>query len=153
MQEAKSAAQAWRILRENRDKVLAALKQGTFVAIHLSNWGFLDRFAAFLDALGFYKSFEAFGDLRERVSIPAFFFLMVMTYKTLLGYDSFNILPQTLFASIAILYLMGFNALQIRNGFNQKGKTHPFDPEALSEFLQGHTQRHYLRWYTNLVLL
>jgi hypothetical protein len=153
MQEAKSAAQAWRILRENRDKVLAALKQGKFVAIHLSNWGFLDRFAAFLDALGFYKSFEAFGDLRERVSIPAFFFLMVMTYKTLLGYDSFNILPQTLFASIAILYLMGFNALQIRNGFNQKGKTHPFDPEALSEFLQGHTQRHYLRWYTNLVLL
>lgn len=153
MERVKNAGQVWRILRENRDKVLASLKEGKFVAIHLSTWGFLDKFAAFLDQLGFSMSFDAFGDPRERISIPAFFFLMAMTYKTLLGYDSFDILPKTLFASTAILYLMGFNAVQMRNGFNQKGTTRPFDPETLSEFFQGRPQTHYLRWYTDLVVL
>jgi hypothetical protein len=115
---------------------LAALKQGKFVAVHLSNWGFLDKFAAFLDEFKFYDSFEAFGNLRERVSIPVFFFMMVMTYKTLLGYDSFNILPQTLFASVAILQLLGFNAKQIREGFYKKqGKTGHFRSRSVKRVL------------------
>ena len=115
MDKVTNARQVWSILRENRDKVIAALKQGRFMAIHLSTWGFLDKFAAFLDHVGFYLSFDAFDDSRERSSIAPFFFLIVMTYKTLFGYNSFDALPPTLFASSALLRLMGFNAVQIKN--------------------------------------
>ena len=76
-----------------------------------------------------------------------------MTYKTLLGYTSFDALPQTLFANSGILRLMGFNAFQIRTGFNQKGVIRPFDPETLSEFFQRFTQTTYLRWSADLVRL
>jgi Transposase DDE domain len=76
-----------------------------------------------------------------------------MTFKTLLGYDSFNILPKTLFRSAALLRLMGFNAIQITQGFNQKGTVCPFDPDTLSQFLQSRTQTHYLRWLTDEVSL
>ena len=116
-------------------------------------WGFLDRFAAFLDQVGFPLSFDAFNDPRARSSIPEFFFLNVMTYKTLLGYVSFDSLPKTLFASSAVLRLMGFSAAQIKNGFNQKGAIRPFDPETLSEFFQRFTQTTYLRWYADVVRL
>jgi len=140
-------------MRENRDKVLAALKEGHFLAIHLSTWGFLDRFAAFLDQVGFYLSLEALGDARQSPSIHPFFFAIVMTFKTLLGYDSFNSLPTTLFRSAALLRLMGFNAVQISEGFNQKGTVRPFDPDTLSQFLQSRTQTHYLYWLTDVVTL
>jgi hypothetical protein len=148
---ARSAPQVWSLLRENRDKVIDALKHGWFVALHMSTWGFLDKFAAFLDQVGFYVSFAAFNDPRARSSIPEFFFLNVMTYKTLLGYDSFDALPKTLFANSGILRLLGFTAAQIRHGFNQKGVVRPFDPETLSEFFQRFTQTTYLRWYADLV--
>ncbi len=153
MDQAQSAPQVWCILRENRDKVIDALKHGWFVALHMSRWGFLDKFAAFLDQVGFYLSFAAFTDPRARRSIPEFFFLNVMTYKTLLGYASFDALPQTLFANTGILRLLGFTAAQIKNGFNQKGAIRPFDPETLSEFFQSFTQTTYLRWYADLVRL
>lgn len=149
----KSAAGVWCVLRENRDKVLAALTEGRFVALHLSTWGFLDKFAAFLEHVGFFVSLEAFGDQRDSPSIHPFFFMLVMTFKTLLGYDSFNILPVTLFRSAALLRLMGFNAIQIKQGFNQKGTVRPFDPDTLSQFLQTRTQTHYLLWLTDLVSL
>ena len=148
-----TAAGVWHILRENREKVLAALKEGRFIALHLSTWGFLDRFAAFLDALGFSLSFDALGDPRESPSIHPFFFMIVMIFKTLLGYDSFNILPKTLFRSPAVLRLMGFNAIQIKEGFNQKGTVCPFDPDTLSQFLQSRTQTHYLLWLTDEINL
>jgi hypothetical protein len=153
MDNAHSAPQVWSILRENRDRVISALKHGWFSAIHMSTWGFLDRFAAFLDQVGFPLSFDAFNDPRARSSIPEFFFLNVMTYKTLLGYVSFDSLPKTLFASSAVLRLMGFSAAQIKNGFNQKGAIRPFDPETLSEFFQRFTQTTYLRWYADVVRL
>jgi hypothetical protein len=153
MDNAHSAQQVWSILRENRDKVVSALKQGWFIAIHMSTWGFLDKFAAFLDQVGFYVSFDAFNDPRARSSIPEFFFLNVMTYKTLLGYVSFDSLPKTLFANSAVLRLMGFTAAQIKNGFNQKGVIRPFDPETLSEFFQHFGQTTYLRWYADVVRL
>ena len=70
MDTAQSAQQVWSILRENRDKVVDALKHGWFVALHMSTWGFLDKFAAFLDQVGFYSSFVAFTDPRARRSIP-----------------------------------------------------------------------------------
>jgi hypothetical protein len=76
-----------------------------------------------------------------------------MTFKTLLGYDSFNILPTTLFRSAALLRLMGFTAIQIKDGFNQKGTIRPFDPDTLSQFLQTRTQTHYLLWLTDVVSL
>jgi hypothetical protein len=76
-----------------------------------------------------------------------------MTFKTLLGYDSFNILPTTLFRSAALLRLMGFNAMQIKQGFNRKGTIRPFDPDTLSQFLQSRTQTHYLRWHADVVTL
>ena len=113
----------------------------------------MDRFAAFLDQVGFLLSLEAFGDPRQSPSIHPFFFSIVMTFKTLLGYDSFNMLPQTMFRSTALLRLMGFNAVQIKEGFNQKGHTRPFDPDTLSQFLQTRTQAHYLRWLTDVVTL
>ena len=151
MERVKDAAGVWCILRENRDKVMVALSEGHFLALHLATWGFLDKFAAFLDEVGFFLSLEAFGDPRDSPSIHPFFFMIVMTFKTLLGYDSFNVLPTTLFRSAAILRLMGFNALQIKDGFNQKGHVCPFDPDTLSQFLQTRTQTHYLRWLTDVV--
>jgi len=153
MEKAAHARQVWTILRENRDKVVAALKQGRFIAIHMSTWGFLDKFVAFLDQVGFYSSFDAFNDPRARSSIPPFFFLNAMTYKTLLGYGSFDSLPETLFGSSVLLRFMGFTAAQIKDGFNQKGTTRPFDPETLSEFFQRFTQTTYLRWYAHVVRL
>jgi hypothetical protein len=153
MDSAQSAQQVWSILRENRDKVVRALKQGWFVAIHMSTLGFLDKFAAFLDQVGFSVSFDAFNDPRARSSIAPLFFLNVMTYKTLLGFVSFDLLPQTLFANSGVLRLMGFSAAQIKNGFNQKGLSRPFDPETLSEFFQHFTHTTYLRWYADVVVL
>lgn len=151
MERVRDAAGVWCILRENRDKVMVALSEGRFLALHLATWGFLDKFAAFLDQIGFYLSLEAFGDPRNSPSIHPFFFMIVMTFKTLLGYDSFNVLPTTLFRSASLLRLMGFNAIQIKDGFNQKGHICPFDPDTLSQFLQTRTQTHYLRWLTDVV--
>jgi hypothetical protein len=153
MERASTARQVWSLLRENRDKVVAALKQGRFLAIHMSSWGFLDQFAAFLEQVGFYVSFDTFTDPRARQSIAPFFFLNAMTYKTLLGYGSFDALPQTLFRSSALLRLLGFTAAQIKDGFNQKGTVRPFDPETMSEFFQPFTQTTYLRWYADVVRL
>ena len=153
MDNVHTARTVWSILRESRDKVVAALKEGRFLAIHMSTWGFLDQFAAFLEQVGFYLSFDTFADPRARQSIAPFFFLNALTYKTLLGYNSFDSLPKTLFASSALLRLMGFTAAQIKNGFNQKGSIRPFDPETMSEFFQPFTQTTYLRWYGDVIRL
>jgi len=124
----------WQVFIENRAEVVAALERGECDGILPAARGFLDGFAQFLLASGVLSTLEAFPDGRQRRSIPIFFFCNVLIHRPLFSLPRLAPIERTLFRSPYILRQLGFNALQIRDGFYQSYRQrHPFTVEAIPE--------------------
>jgi hypothetical protein len=124
----------WWIFTENREAVIELLKAGECEGILPAARGFLDGFAEFSLAAGILEAFAAFPDERQRRTIPIFFFCHTLIYRSLFGLKRLAPIERTLFRSAYILRQLGFNALQIEQGFYQNTpERQPFTIEALCE--------------------
>lgn len=124
----------WRVFIENREAVIAALERGECEGILPAARGFMDGFAGFLLDSGILAAFAQFPDRRERRSIPIFFFCNTLVHRPLFHLKRMAPIAKTLFRSPYILRQLGFNALQIEQGFYQTPEgQHPFTVEAIPE--------------------
>ena len=124
----------WRVFIENRDEVITALERGECDGILPAARGFLDGFAGFLLEAGLLDLLAQFPDSRERRSIPMFFFCHTLIYRPLFTLKRLAPIERTLFRSPYILRQLGFNALQIQQGFyHTPAGQHPFTVGALAE--------------------
>jgi hypothetical protein len=136
----------WKVFVENREAVIEALKRGKCVGILPAARGFLDGFAEFLLEMGMLDTFESFPDQRKRRSIPIFFFCNSLLYRPLFHLDRVTPIETTLFRSPYILRQMGFNALQIEEGFYQTPEGQcPFTAEAILECFAKSTAEDFLQ--------
>jgi hypothetical protein len=129
-----NAEQNWRIFTENREAVIEALEEGRCDGILPAARGFLDGFAEFLLRAGILDDFKAFPDRRARRSIPIFFFCHTLVYRPLFKLKRLAPIERTLFRSPYILRTMGFNALQIEEGFYETPEgQRPFTARAIAD--------------------
>jgi len=124
-------------VHEDRERVVTLLEQGICDAILPAVPRLLDGFAQFLLDHGVMEYFERFPDARVRRSIPAFFFGHLLLVHRLLRLPSLRQLPAVLFRSAAVLRTLGFNLVQIEQGFYANGSQRPCDEEAIAEFFAG----------------
>jgi len=128
----------WQVFVENREAVLEALTRGECGGILPAARGFLDGFAEFLLEAGVMEAWEQFPDPRRRRSIPIFFFCNTLLYRPLFHLQRVTPIEHTLFRSPYILRQLGFNAMQIEQGFYHTPQgQHPFTAEALLECFAG----------------
>ena len=126
--------QTWQIFVENREAVVAALKEGKCDGILPAARGFLDAFAEFILDAQVLAVLTEFPDRRARRSIPIFFFCNTLVYRPLFRLLRLTHIGQVLFRSPYVLRQLGFNARQIQEGFYQtEGGQRPFDEEAIAE--------------------
>jgi len=135
----KPQERAWVLFEHNRERVVAALKEGRCDGILPAARTFFDGFAGFLHRSGCLPLFEQFPDHRERRSIAPFFFCHTMLYRPLFQISRLAQVGDTLFRSPFVLRLLGFNARQVQQGFYKGSGEKPFDPEALGEFFASAT--------------
>jgi hypothetical protein len=94
----------------------------------------VDGFAEFLLRAGILDDFKAFPDRRARRSIPIFFFCHTLLYRPLFHLKRLAPIERTLFRSPYILRKMGFNALQIEEGFYETPEgQRPFTARAIAD--------------------
>ena len=128
----------WQVFIENRAEVVAALERGECDGILPAARGFLDGFAQFMLESGVLSTLEAFPDGRQRRSIPIFFFCNTLIHRPLFSLTRLAPIERTLFRSPYVLRQLGFNALQIRDGFYRSyQQRHPFTVEAIPECFAG----------------
>lgn len=126
--------QDWRVFTENREAVIEQLKQGHCDGILPAARGFLDGFAEFLLRAGILDCFEAFPDRRARRTIAVFFFCHTLVYRPLFQLKRLAPIERTLFRSPYILRKLGFNALQIEEGFYDTPEAQrPFTAQAIAD--------------------
>lgn len=124
----------WQVFIENRAEVVAALERGECDGILPAARGFLDGFAQFLLESEMLSILEGFPDHRQRRSIPIFFFCNTLIHRPLFSLARLAPIERTLFRSPYVLRQLGFNALQVREGFYQSYRErHPFTVEAIPE--------------------
>jgi len=126
--------QIWRVFTENREAVIEQLRQGRCDGILPAARGFLDGFAEFLLRAGVLDCFAAFPDRRERRTIDIFFFCHSLVYRPLFHLKRLAPLERTLFRSPYILRKLGFNALQIEEGFYDAPEAErPFTAQTIAD--------------------
>jgi hypothetical protein len=114
--------------------VIAQLEQGHCDGILPAARGFLDGFAEFLLRAGILDCFAAFPDRRARRSIAMFFFCHTLVYRPLFQLKRLAPIERTLFRSPYILRTLGFNALQIEEGFYHTPEAQrPFTAQAIAD--------------------
>ena len=134
----------WRFAERNDQAVAQALYAGQAVdGVHtLDEAGLLDGFFAFLkesDVMAVWQSFRIDGV--QRIFIPTIYFVLLYGTRVLFGIESSNALPVLLFSNVAVMTLLGFNALDggqrddDRGQSQRTGHAHYFlmDPQTLAE--------------------
>lgn len=131
---AEEREQEWFVFVENREAVIAALKEGRCDGILPAARSFLDGFAEFCLRAGVLKAFEAFPDRRARRNIPMFFFCNTLVHRPLWHLPRLQPIEDTLFRSPYILRQLGFNARQIDEGFYHTAESaKPFTAGAIAD--------------------
>lgn len=124
----------WYIFTENREAVIAQLKQGECDGILPAARGFVDGFAEFCLEAEVLEAFASFRDPRARRSIPMFFFCNTLVCRPLFQLPRLKPVEHTLFRSPYIMRQLGFNARQIEEGFYQtETGAHPFTAQAIAD--------------------
>lgn len=125
---------SWTLFVENREAVIAALREGQCEAILPAARTFLDGFAAFLLEHALVDRLGSLPDHRDRITIPAFFFCTTLLHLPLFRLQHLADIEDILFRSPFILRALGFNARQIAEGFYATKGPRPFTAEALADF-------------------
>jgi hypothetical protein len=139
------AEMAWEWRENNREKVLEALRKGEYEAILTSKEGALDALAHLACELEVLEAVELIEVEREREGIPDGMLLRTLAIMPFVEAMSLSAAANTLFEDAAVLLQLGYTAIQIREGFNQRrGKQYqkksvqsrPYHPDVLREELQ-----------------
>jgi len=114
---------SWVMLKENRERVLAALRQGYVDEVTLCTVNVFDRLAAALYELGYWKHLELIKIKLEKDQddVPNELLLRELAVLPLLRIPNPHQAPTFLFQDHGVLRFLGFTARQIREGFNHKG--------------------------------
>jgi hypothetical protein len=136
---------AWEWRENNREKVLAALRKGEYEAILTSREGALDALAHLAWELEILEAVQLIQVGREREGIPDELLLRTLVVLPFVEALSLSAAANTLFEDAAVLLQLGYTAIQIDEGFNQRrGKgyeqksahSRPYHPDVLREELQ-----------------
>jgi hypothetical protein len=131
---AKIQAGDWVLLSENPEAVVSALERGETDGILPAASAVMDRFAAFLKESGIPPMLDGFADYRQRKSITPFLFCNLLLHKSLFNIDSLSQIGPFLFRSPDTLRMLGFNMLQIQEGFYSGSQERPLNVESLGDF-------------------
>ncbi|MCL4416210.1 MAG: transposase [Actinobacteria bacterium] len=128
----------WKFYERNDKKVSGLVREGALDTITETGWGFLDRFFAFLNEIGFFKIIDVEGKGYKRILIPLVRLITTYSVKILLGISSMNKIPDLLFREVSLLKLIGFTADQIKEGSCKRGKggSIPINKSTLSRMLE-----------------
>lgn len=136
----------WEWRKHDRAAVLAALGRGEYEAVATSALGALDELGHLTAALGvFTAATEALTVNRRREGIPDDLLLRSLVMLPFIDATSLVDASSQLFGDPALLVQLGYTALQIREGFNDRYRTAaghksvealPFHPAVLREEMQ-----------------
>lgn len=135
----------WEWRENNREKVVAALQRGEYEAILTSKEGALDALAHVAWELGVLDAVKLIEVKREREGIPDELLLRTLAVLPFVEALGLSTAAQTLFEDAAVLLQLGYTAVQVQEGFNErhgarteaKGtQSRPYHPEVLRQELQ-----------------
>jgi len=136
---------AWEWRENNREKVLNALRKGEYEAILTTREGALDALAQLACELEVLDAVKLIAVERERAGVPDELALRTLAVLPFVEAMSLSAAANTLFEDAGVLLQLGYTAVQIQEGFNQrrgKGKeqksaySRPYHPDVLREELQ-----------------
>lgn len=136
---------AWEWRENNREKVLEALRSGEYEAILTSKEGALDVLVHLAWELGILEAVKLIQVERERGGIPDDLLLRTLAVLPFVEAIGLSASANTLFEDAAVLVKLGYTAVQIQNGFNdrrgakQAEKSEhslPYHPDVLRQELQ-----------------
>ena len=136
---------AWEWRENNCEKVLEALQKGEYEAILASREGALDALAHLAWELETLEAVKLIEVEREREGIPDELLLRTLAVLPFVEALSLSAAANTLFEDAAVLLQLGYTALQIQEGFNQRRSQHyaqklaqsrPYHPDVLREELK-----------------
>jgi hypothetical protein len=135
----------WEWRENNREKVVAALQRGEYEAILTSKEGALDALARVAWELGVLEAVKLITVEREREGIPDELLLRTLAVLPFVEALGLSTAAETLFEDAAVLLQLGYTALQVQDGFNQRhaagaeakgDQSRPYHPEVLRQELQ-----------------
>jgi hypothetical protein len=136
---------AWEWRENNREKVLEALQRGEYEAILTSRDGALDALAQLACELGVFEAVELIEVDRERAGVPDELALRTLAMLPFVEALSLSAAANTLFEDAGVLLQLGYTAVQLQEGFNQRrgkgqerksARSRPHHPDVLREELQ-----------------
>lgn len=136
---------AWEWRENNREKVLEALKKGEYEAILTSREGAMDALAHLAWELEVLEAVDLIEVEREREGVPDQLLLRTLAILPFVEAMSLSAAANTLFEDAAVLLQLGYTAVQIQEGFNQRrgkqyekksAQSRPYHPDVLREELQ-----------------
>lgn len=135
----------WEWRENNREKVLEALQKGEYEAILASREGALDALAQLACELEVLEAVKLIEVERERAGVPDELVLRTLAVLPFVEAMSLSAAANTLFEDAGILLQLGYTAVQIGGGFNQRrgkgyevksAQSRPYHPDVLREELQ-----------------
>lgn len=136
---------SWEWRENNREKVVGALQRGEYEAILTSKEGALDALAHVAWELGVLDAVKLITVERERKGIPDELLLRTLAVLPFVEALGLSTAAETLFEDAAVLLQLGYTAVQVQAGFNQRhaagaeakgDRSRPYHPEVLRQELQ-----------------
>ena len=136
---------AWEWRENNREKVVEALQKGEYEAILTSRDGALDALAQLASELEVLEAVKLIEVERERSGVPDELALRTLAVLPFVEAMSLSAAANTLFEDAGVLLQLGYTAVQIQEGFNQRrgkgndkksAQSRPCHPDVLREELQ-----------------
>lgn len=136
---------AWEWRENNREKVVEALQKGEYEAILTSRDGALDALAQLASELEVLEAVKLIEVERERSGVPDELALRTLAVLPFMEAMRLSAAANTLFEDAGVLLQLGYTAVQIQEGFNQRrgkgndkksAQSRPCHPDVLREELQ-----------------
>jgi len=141
----KEAETRWEWREHDRAKVLACLQEGEYEAIVTTGQSELDVLAHLAAELGILEAVQMLTVKRERAGIPDELLLRTLAVLPFVEALGLSAAANTLFADAAILLQLGYTAIELREGFNNRhgaqeevksAASLPLHPDVLRQELQ-----------------
>ena len=135
----------WEWREHDRAKVLACLREGEYEAIVTTGQSELDVLAHLAAELGILEAVQMLTVKRERAGIPDELLLRTLAVLPFVEAMGLSTAANTLFADAAILLQLGYTAIELREGFNNRhgaqeevksAASLPLHPDVLRQELQ-----------------
>lgn len=111
---------AWEWRANNREKVVTAIQRGEYEAILTSREGALDALAQLASELEGLEAVKLIEVERERRGVPDELALHTLAVLPFVEAMSLSAAADTLFEGAGVLLQLGYTAIQIQEGFNQR---------------------------------